>query len=134
MPWRNGCSWGPLRFTQYTSEWLDTVNRGGLFPLNDQSFRFFCSVEGAVEGVVRAVLQKVVVGYGTAKQSNKKTIVESVTKDENVLFLLDLVSQDIVHGVAVITIRGFSLASHWMEAYKLANKTLLERVLVSERA
>ncbi len=31
----------PTDFTQYTTEWMDKVNRGGLF---DESFRFFCTV------------------------------------------------------------------------------------------
>ncbi len=47
----------PTDFTQCTTEWIDKVNRGGLFPLNDESFRFF----GTVEGVVRTVLPRVVV-------------------------------------------------------------------------
>ena len=38
----------PTDFTQYTTEWMDKVNRGGLFPLNDEYFRFFCTVEGVV--------------------------------------------------------------------------------------
>ena len=30
-------------FLEYTRHWIDEVNRGGLFPLNDASFRFFVS-------------------------------------------------------------------------------------------
>ena len=26
----------------YTKEWIDRVNRGGLFPLNDATYRFLC--------------------------------------------------------------------------------------------
>ena len=29
----------------YTREWLDLVNRGGLFQLNDETFQFFIHVE-----------------------------------------------------------------------------------------
>ena len=29
----------------YSTEWFDTVNRGGLFPLNDEAFIFFAAVE-----------------------------------------------------------------------------------------
>ena len=30
-------------FLDYTKDWIDRVNRGGLFPLNDITFEFFCS-------------------------------------------------------------------------------------------
>ena len=32
----------------YTRRWLDQVNRGGLFPLNDLTFTFFAAVEKQV--------------------------------------------------------------------------------------
>ena len=33
---------GSEDFLSYTREWLEKVNRGGLFPLNDETFVFFC--------------------------------------------------------------------------------------------
>ena len=30
-------------FLNYTKEWIDKVNHGGLFPLNDMTYYFFCS-------------------------------------------------------------------------------------------
>ncbi len=50
--------------TTYTTKWLDLVNRGGLFPLNDKSFRFF----GAVEAVVRKLLPNLCTQEVAAKQ------------------------------------------------------------------
>ena len=70
----------PTDFTQYTTEWLDIINRGGLFPLNDESFRFFYTVEG----IVRTVLPRVVIG--TSEDLTRKTVVDAVKQDENVLF------------------------------------------------
>ena len=41
----------------YTKEWFDAVNRGGLFPLNDETFMFFTAVEGRVRAqLVKSVL------------------------------------------------------------------------------
>ena len=35
-------------FLDYTKEWIDKVNRGGLFPLNDSTYLFFVTVEKEV--------------------------------------------------------------------------------------
>ena len=32
-------------FLDYTREWLSKVNRKGLFPLNDETFRLFIEIE-----------------------------------------------------------------------------------------
>ncbi len=32
---------GSNDFLEYTKEWMSRVNRGGLFPLNDQTFLLF---------------------------------------------------------------------------------------------
>ena len=32
----------------YTKIWLENVNRGGLFPLSDEAFRFFIEIELSV--------------------------------------------------------------------------------------
>ena len=34
---------------EYTRKWFELVNRGGLFPLNDETFRFFVQVEKRVQ-------------------------------------------------------------------------------------
>ncbi len=126
----------PTDFTQYTTEWIDKVNGGGLFPLNDESFQFFfCTVEV----VVRTVLPRVVVSKEST--SNRKTIVDAV---DNMKMYWSLVYQDIdeeewsseLLSEAIelwVTIQGFSLVSHWLEAYKLTKKNYLRKALVSER-
>lgn len=84
-----------------------------------------------MEGVVRTTLPRVVVSEDS--NCNRKTIVDAVGQNENVLFYWSLVSQDIDEEEwssellsetinLWVTIRGFSLASHWLEAYKRAQK------------
>ena len=51
--------------TAYTTEWFDKVNRGGLFPLNDETFTFLV----AVEMVTRKILP---MQYNTKRQENIK--------------------------------------------------------------
>lgn len=36
-------------FLQYTTEWITRLNRGGLFPVNDQTFLFFATIEKLVQ-------------------------------------------------------------------------------------
>lgn len=119
-------------FTLYTSQWLDLVNRGGLFPLNDESFRCFC----AVETVVRKTLPSLYRSGST--QTIKQTVIDAVKSNDDVIFYWNLIAQDIdeeeqslellVEIVDLwVTVRGFSLASHWLEVYKTATKTLTKK-------
>ncbi len=38
----------------YTTKWFDLVNRGGLFPLNDNSFSLFVAIEKVVKTVLES--------------------------------------------------------------------------------
>jgi hypothetical protein len=111
----------------YTRLWIDRVNRGSLFPLNDETFHFFVQVEK----VVCILLPKHVI----KAESNKgvQDIITRILEDEDVQFNWTLISQDldsyeeaqellyeIVH--LWVTVRGFSIASLWMETYKQVTK------------
>ena len=109
----------------YTRKWLDQVNRGGLFPLNNNSFSFFVEVEK----IVRVLLPKYVIHNDNDKVTFKKSVLDKITKNDHVQFYWTLLSQEIheqenseallAEVVTLwVTIRGFSLAASWMEAYK----------------
>ncbi|SMN01852.1 hypothetical protein SPONN_125 [uncultured Candidatus Thioglobus sp.] len=111
----------------YTKVWIERVNRGGLFPLNDETFCLFIDIEK----LVRTLLPK----HITSKpcDSNVNTIVGRVVSNDDIQFQWTLISQDIdsdeesqkLLGEVVtkwITVRGFSIASIWMEMYKQASK------------
>ena len=117
----------------YTRKWLDQVNRGGLFPLNDSTFTFFV----AIEKQVRNILPRHVV-RPSDKESFKKRVIEKVVQDEDVQFHWTLINQDIdnpedaeallVEIVKLwVTIRGFSLAASWMEEYKKSSKKTTQK-------
>ena len=106
----------------YTRKWFDQVNRGGLFPLNDNTFTLFIEIEKCVRG-------------DSHKASFKKLVLDVIDKNENIQFYWTLLLQDInkpedsesllteiVH--KWVTIRGFSMAASWLKEYKKnANKT-----------
>ncbi len=120
--------------TMYTAQWLDIVNRGGLFPLNDESFRFFC----AVERVVGKELPQQYHEQHSQGRTVKETVLDAATNDDDVCFYWSLISQDIneeetslelLHEIINlwVTVRGFSLASTWLEVYKRAAKTTVSK-------
>ncbi len=118
-------------FTSYTSEWLKKTNRGGLLLVNDQTFTFFV----AIERVTQTYLPK----YCSNNDGNTKTIlIKMITEDSDVQFFWTLISQDIDdEDTAIdlldciasmwITVRGFSLASTWLEKYKKDKKINLAK-------
>lgn len=118
-------------FTSYTSEWFEKTNRGGLFPVNDETLTFFI----AVEKVTRIHLSK----YCSNNYGNTKDVlIKIVTEDSDVQFYWTLICQDIDEEEDAIrlleeivtlwiTIRGFSQASIWLEEYKKAKQLTLSK-------
>jgi len=109
----------------YTTKWLEQVNRGGLFPLSNNSFSFFVEVEK----IIRVLLPKHIVQTENDKSTFQKLILDKIIKSDEVQFYWALLSQDIndqqnsedllTEIVTLwVTIRGFSLVASWMEAYK----------------
>ena len=112
-------------FESYTRQWFDLVNRGGLFPLNDQSFAFFV----AVEKKVRTVLPNLVSSESTSLEDT----VEKILNDDDIQWEWCLLSQDIDSSNESaevlkdivklwVTVHGFSIAASWLEAYKKQEK------------
>lgn len=70
----------------YTRFWFETVNRGGLFPLNDETLLFFVEIEK----LVRVILPK-----HTGKADSTNSVIEvtkAVTNDDEVQFKWTLLS------------------------------------------
>ena len=115
-------------FMQYTSEWFHRVNRGGLFPINDETLRFFVSVEM----VTRQHLPQQCSSEN--QEPIKECVIRAILEDVDVQFLGALISQDICEeqdsfellteiSDMWVTVRGFSIASTWLEEYKKVKKT-----------
>lgn len=61
----------------YTKEWIDKVNRGGLFPLNDVTFLFFVSVEVEVRHILPTHMTKPPESSDAFKQDVIERIVQN---------------------------------------------------------
>ncbi len=72
----------------YTKKWFDMVNRGGLYPLNENAFSMFVEIEK----IVRHTLLKHVLCGDNDKQLFRTNVHE---ESEDVLFYWCLLSPDI---------------------------------------
>lgn len=69
-------------YLEYTKKWIELVNRGKLFNVNDETYRFFHDLEMKVS----AYLKDIFLAGGQADQS-KQQIVSSIMEDTDVQFL-----------------------------------------------
>lgn len=117
-------------FLMYTKRWIEKVNRGGLFPLNDISFIFFTSVEIEVQSILP---QYIASNSAKSKEDLQGSVIAKVVESEEVQWNWTLVSQCILCAedsnellreiIALwVTIRGFSIVASWMETYKRQSK------------
>ena len=60
-----------------TRAWIDKVNRGGLFSLSDDSFRFFVCVEKEVKRLLPTFMVKSNTDSHAFKEDNVKRIMHS---------------------------------------------------------
>ena len=116
----------------YTRKWLDLVNRGGLFPLNDNSFSFFVEIER----IVRTLLARHAVHNDCEKQTFWRSAVDKIASNDDVQFYWTLLSHDIQEQkdseilllvTLWVTVRGYSLAAAWMEEYKRSKQKTTEK-------
>ena len=118
-------------FTDRSEDWTNTIDRGGLKHVNNNTYR----VMHAIEMCVRKVFSKEAI----QKKSDhlKHQLVSDILNDDDVLFhwsilainwdneeadaLLPLIAEQWV------TVRGFSFASSWMEKFKQSNKKSIQK-------
>ena len=111
-------------FLEYTTQWISKINRGGLFEVNDRAYLLFREIEMNLQCKLSEVLRET-----TVQQDRKEELISSVVQNDNVLFYWTLLSEDIegeqeslelLRDIVELwlTIRGFSIASEWMEIHK----------------
>ena len=115
-------------FLDYTKKWINKVNRGGLFPLNNITYQFFVEIEKQV----RFILPSHATKSSGSTDAFKQDVVKKIADNEGVQWHWTLISQcidseedavELLHQIVLlwVTIRGFSLAATWMEMYKNSN-------------
>ena len=118
-------------FYAYTSQWIDSVNRGGLFCISDSTFEFFQSIEVKT----RQLLPLQLAGSTIL---NKEKLIKLIISDDRVQLKWRPIGVDIVDDEDAnellcrivemwITIRGFAITSKWMEDYKCAKAKTLKK-------
>ena len=118
-------------FYQYTMEWIHSVNRGGLFIVNDSTFRLFKFIELRTQQLLPMHLRK-------ESDTSKEDIIRKIVDDENVQMewsgvAIDVRDEkdadDLLYMIVEkwITIRGFSLTSTWTEEYKRAKDKTVQK-------
>ncbi len=115
---------------EYTKSWLNKVNRGGLFVINDETFNVFL----AIEKCVRVILP---LHTYSSTTDDIEQLTKKVLEDGDVLFCWSLLVVDLSTDEEVellkrvvklwITVRGFSIAASWLESYKEANKVTVKK-------
>ena len=120
-------------FYKYTLEWIKSVDRGGLFYVNDNTFILFQEIELKTQQLLPEFLSS-----GSASPHGKQALIDTVVEDEVVqqywwLIAVDISKEEdaseLLHLIVEmwVNIRGFSLTSMWMEEYKKAMATTTKK-------
>lgn len=114
-----------------TEQWLNAIDRGGLWHVNDDTFTVFCIVEEEA----RQHFKKE--NADCIHAGSKQILIERILCNEELLFfwsmLASRVDDDIGRKVLdmlvrlYITIRGYSFASSCLELYKQATQKKLQK-------
>ena len=111
--------------------WLNSIDRGGLWHVNDTTFMVFQSMEE----VVRQHLRKS--NMRSLSSGGKHLLITKLSSDEDVRFNWCIAAADFEEAEEKIlldmiielwvTIRGFSFVSGWIEQYKQSSKKTLQK-------
>ena len=110
----------------YTTKWIETVNRGGLFPINDKSFQLFIAIESIVIQTLSTSYMNTV-QHNNIKTHTINTCIKNTQVQEKWTVLTKYIDfekpddeikllEEIVN--LWVTIRGFSVAATWLETFK----------------
>ena len=111
-------------FLKYTRAWIEQVNRGGLFEVNDIAYMLFKEIEVSLQSNLQTHLQPAI-----EPDSTKEKLVLFVVQNRNVQFCWyklsvdiqdDKCSQELLREIVELwlSIRGHSIAGQWVEYYK----------------
>ena len=112
-----------------SEDWIDTLDRGGLWHATDNVFYFFCCIEEVIRRHFRL--------SASQYEGLKVKILDDIKCDEDVLFQWCLLTTELDDDLAVklrdmiielyVTIRGFAFANSCMELYKQHKKQTLQK-------
>ena len=127
----------------YTREWVDKVNRGGLFYVSDDAYNLFVTIEVAMQVVLTKHVKSSYKLSAEESKPKKENIISTILKDEDISYWYTYafdVSDDqdalelLRHIVELwLTIRGFSISKPGWKTIKEHNRKQQRRV-VSEKS
>ena len=110
-------------------EWINAINRGGLWQVNDDVFQTFLTIEELIREEL--CLEKCLF------DARKQQLIEKVISNDDVLHQWSFCVSDAEESIAnvllqkvvelFLNIRGFAFASSCVELYKQANKKTLSK-------
>lgn len=114
-----------------SEEWCNAIDRGGLWHISDDTYAVFYVIEDIIRHHLRVSNLK------QMNDTNRKTILEAIVKNEELLFQWALISasSDDKVGMSVLqrlcdrylTVRGFAFASTCLELYKQRSKQQVQK-------
>ena len=116
-------------FPTYATKWIQQVNRGGLFVVNDRAFDLFRRIEIEIRDTLPTLL-----GPNPPESQQRDAVVSRVTTTEEIqeqwaLLAVDIDddndAQELLRVIVNlwITIRAHALAKSWMECYRSTKKS-----------
>ena len=114
-----------------TELWTNTVDRGGLWHISNQTYGVFVIMEEIIHGHLSLA------GVATPMDNTRQVLVDVIRKNEDLLFEWDMLSAEVEEEVSVavlhkiidlyVTVRGFGFATSCLEIYKQAHQTTLQK-------
>ena len=108
-------------------DWITLIDRGGLTCVNNITFELFQAIEIEFHKHLKLPLP----------ENFRSILASAIVHNEDVLFFWDIIRTEWEEEVSSIlinriiekwvTIRGFSIASSWLEKYKKATKTFTQK-------
>lgn len=113
----------------YTKNWVERVNRGGLYEVSNDAYFLFVAIEAAMRNKLTQHLRKSIGTPSEQETGAKAAIVGFVSQDDEVDSYWNKLSTDIKdesHSMELLkeiiglwlNIRGFSITKSWIEDYK----------------
>ena len=115
-------------------QWLNAIDRGGLWHVRENTYGLFCALEVAVQTQLK------IISRIRVPSSKKSAVINEVMQSDNVLFYwiicqadFEVDNDDVCETLLkmitelYVTIRGFAYANIWMEKYKQAKRKTTQR-------
>ncbi len=118
-------------FYDYTLEWMSSIDRGGLFYVNNSTFSFFETIEIKTQELLPQHL-------ATKRNADTHNKIKKIEEEDEVQFWWSMLAISIAEEDASaellnnlismwVTVRGFAVVSNWLEQYNISQKQSIKK-------